>query len=242
MITTLKKIALLASMLVASVASANTSPWTSIVENSDGTTTLSLGPKHEGAYVANYYFEGTGGNHVPDSLGSLLLREGRNMFLVFDFNLNSLPGLNLNNLVGAQLILGNPKYMFDDHSEELSLYDVTTNIDELIAAQTERFDIFQDLESGVKYGSLIMPDYHNPYVNFNTIGLNAIKSSSGLFAIGGSLNIVTEQGTNESRLWTDEGDGYYIQLTFATPVPEADSYSMLLAGLVLVGVLSRRRQ
>lgn len=79
-------------------------------------------------------------------------------------------------------------------------------------------------------------------MSFNTVGLNAIKSSSGLFAIGGSLNIVTEEGTNESRLWTDEGGGYYIQLTFSTPVPEAETYSMLLVGLSLMSFLARRRK
>lgn len=52
-------------------------------------------------------------------------------------------------------------------------------------------------------------------------------------------NAATAGGANEYGLWTLQGN----TLTFANPapVPEADTYAMLLAGLGLVGFMARRR-
>lgn len=45
-------------------------------------------------------------------------------------------------------------------------------------------------------------------------------------------------GMNEYGLWTLQGS----TLTYVTPVPEADSYALMLGGLGLVGLLARRRK
>lgn len=72
-----------------------------------------------------------------------------------------------------------------------------------------------------------------------------LKANMSLFGIDLDLdgkvefdnNGIAAGGISEIAIWTLQGD----TLTFSAPVPEAETYAMMLAGLGLVGFMVRRR-
>jgi hypothetical protein len=54
----------------------------------------------------------------------------------------------------------------------------------------------------------------------------------------GLIKFSNANGQNEFGLWTLQGD----TLSYINPVPEAETYAMLLAGLGLMGAIIRRRR
>lgn len=154
------------------------------------------------------------------------------------------------NLVSAELYANNVWNLSPESHLAYSLYDVTTDINDLRASGTGQHSTFNDLGSGVSYASLELNNsgrYDNLVLAFNQNGIEAAKATTGLFAFGGAL---TSQTGGVAFMFGDNENpsspfSYGLRLTFSetvTAVPEADSYAMLLAGLGLVSLISRRRE
>lgn len=165
-------------------------------------------------------------------------------FFVFDFS-----GLNMANLLTAELYANNAWNYSPESQLSYSLYDVTTNISDLRASGTGQYSIFNDLGSGVSFASLEISNpgrYDTLVLSFNQSGINAAKATTDLFAFGGAL---TSQTGGVAFMFGDNENpsspfSYGLRLTFSetvTTVPEADSYAMLLVGLGVVSLVARRR-
>jgi hypothetical protein len=205
-------------------------------------TTIELQAIDSGAYSS------VTAGHVSTETSIYLQQDSVNSsrnFFVFDFS-----GLNMANLVSAELYANNAWNYSPESQLSYSLYDVTTNITDLRASGTGQYSIFNDLGSGVIYASLELSNpgrYDNLVLSFNQSGIDAVKATTGLFAFGGAL---TSQTGGVAFMFAENENpnspfSYGLRLTFSetvTAVPEADSYAMLLAGLGLVSLIVRRRE
>lgn len=72
---------------------------------------------------------------------------------------------------------------------------------------------------------------------FLTTSSTTTTAQATKLAFGVDLNNNGSIGTGEYGLWSFDGS----VLTYANPVPEAETYAMMLAGLGLVGFMARRR-
>lgn len=97
---------------------------------------------------------------------------------------------------------------------------------------TATADIAQSFYVGGSNGtSMIGGDVANPYVNY-------VFNVSPLFVTGGTYTLRFASVANEGQMQFGI-DNVSLQVT---PVPEADTSAMLLAGLGLIGFIARRRQ
>ena len=99
---------------------------------------------------------------------------------------------------------------------------------------TATSDIAQTFYVGGSNGSSVIGgDVANPYVNYTF-------NVSALLATGGTYTLRFASVANEGQLQLGI-DNVSLQITpVLTPVPEADTYAMLLAGLGLIGFATRR--
>lgn len=167
---------------------------------------------------------------------SLYIDEGnRNNYFVFD-----LSGVDLTGLKSASLVFDNAAGYTSTNQLVFKLFDVTHSVTSLVSGDVST-DIYNDLQTGVEYASANaadFPEYANFELSFNQGGLNAIKATNGLFAFGGSLTSRTPSGDSELFYGAIHPG---LILTFnVTPVPEADTFAMVLTGLALMGLFSRK--
>lgn len=121
-----------------------------------------------------------------------------------------------------------------------SVFDVTTPVTSLLAGGTGLANIYDDLGSGILYGStpVVSTDVTGPAfvdVVLNAAAIAAINASNGLFALGGNFDstMFAFGGTN-----TDERR----QLILKTnDVPEPSSVALCALGVGLVGAARRRK-
>lgn len=130
----------------------------------------------------------------------------------FTFDLANVQG----SIVSASLTL----YSYSvNASLNYSLFDVNSPLSAVTASGTN-LGIYNDLMSGASYGSFAYSSADaNQFrsITLNGVGINALNNAlGGEFGIGGSV--------------------------LAAPVPEPETYAMLLAGLGLMGAISRRRK
>ncbi|HVX60745.1 MAG TPA: pre-peptidase C-terminal domain-containing protein, partial [Pirellulales bacterium] len=107
-----------------------------------------------------------------------------------DFFVFGLPATN-EPIVAAQLEVLNPLYVSSDPTETYSLFDVSTPIDQLRASGDGQTAIFNDLGSGVAYGSQTVSAADNQRyitVSLDPAGLAYLNSHQGqLAALGGAM-------------------------------------------------------
>lgn len=152
----------------------------------------------------------TSGFHDPNNLNYLVGSGGANAncglgcndFFAFRLGNGTITGT----ILSATLSIGNPAangYTGPPASSTVTLWDVSTVVATLTAGGSGLVGIYNDLGSGVQYGSRsVSAADNNTQVVFslNNQALNAIATAGGangasLFAIGGSLNAVPEPST-----------------------------------------------
>jgi hypothetical protein len=126
-----------------------------------------------------------------------------------------------------------------------TLFNVTTPASTLSASSSVGAPgqaINQDLGDGDVYGSILLnASDSNSLVSItlNSSFITALKSSSGTISLGGTF-----AGTTNTSAFAFGGSainsGTLLSLN-VTPVPEADKAYMMLGGLLLAGLASRRR-
>ncbi len=105
-----------------------------------------------------------------------------------------------------------------------TLWDVTSDLDDLPVDSTDRTDIYADLGGGKSYGSF---GYQlSDAYNYRTLELN----SDGL----ADLNAAIRRGDDQ---WAIGGS-----FDAAAPIPEPETYALMLVGLGVVGWMARRRK
>jgi hypothetical protein len=171
-------------------------------------------------------------------------------FTVFDTSAVSSP------ITAAKLRLFLPQGSFFSFSstETLKIFDVSTSISSLTAAQFSATSIFNDLGSGTQFGSATLREslegsfievaLNNAFVNyFNTTAPDvfalggALSSISGLFdqyGYFGSGSGNPADGRTQLVLWSDPAQG-------PAAVPEPSTYGLIGAGVLLAAVAIRRR-
>jgi len=114
-------------------------------------------------------------------------------------------------------------YISPDPSELFRLYDVSTGVRDLVADQTDATDIFDDLGSGLVFGSRIVTSADDGTfveITLNADGLDSLNRAIGSWAVGGALDL-SEAPAPE-------------------PVPEPATLLLLGSGLILGRRLRKR--
>ncbi|HSG30320.1 MAG TPA: IPTL-CTERM sorting domain-containing protein [Thermodesulfobacteriota bacterium] len=188
------------------------------------------------------------GDHTPSNTNYIAGAENNEIFhdfFVFD--------LSSTQICAASLVLFNPNvgpgpfpgYISPDPTETFSIYDVTTNIANLIAG-TAGVAAYNDLGGGVSFGSTTVSAADNGQfvtVNLNNDGINALNAAAGgQIAIGGALT--TQGQIFESELvfgstnTDDPQDGNtFLNLEFCTTGPITIIPTMGQWGIVIATIL-----
>lgn len=138
----------------------------------------------------------------------------------FTFDLSEISGT----VISASLNLFN--YRIAGSAIEYQLYDINSPLSAVRANGGSNNPVYNDLMTGISYGSIV---YDQPNklstISLNTAGILALNNAlGGEFGVGGSV--------------TGGIDGP----PSPPPIPEPETYAMLLAGLGLIGLMSRRRK
>lgn len=135
----------------------------------------------------------------------------------FTFNLSGISGT----ITSASLDLYN--YDIKGSSLEYRLFDITSPLHAVHSDGESNNPIYLDLMTGITYGSHIyneLDSYNYSSILFNADGIQALNNAIGEeFGVGGTLIGGIE-----------------------TPVPEPETYAMLLVGLGLISIIARRRK
>ena len=126
-------------------------------------------------------------------------------FFVFD-----LTGV-ADTILSAVLRLENPQTVNNGIASTYTLYDVSTGVASLMADQSGATGIYADLGTGTSYGSAALSSSVSPgfvEISLNTTAISALNSTSGLFALGGSLSVV---GSTPAQLFTGTSGPEYIR-------------------------------
>lgn len=142
----------------------------------------------------------------------------------------------------------------NERTEIYRINDVTTPVVDLVAGNPGDNDPigvarFNDLGDGVVYGSHVASTADNGtfvQIALNSAAISAINAhAGGLFAVGGNITTLDDLTTNTEALFRFTngiplGDTQLLLTT--APVPEPETYALMLAGLGLVGFAARRRK
>jgi hypothetical protein len=193
-------------------------------------------------------------DHDSYLAGQVLFTEFRN-YLSFDASSVTAPVT----AASLRLFLPNGSFLNDSFSsphanETFTIYDVSTSLASLSAFHIGATSIYNDLGSGVSFGSTLISDSNEG--TFIEIALDAaflsyINAGNDVFALGGaitSLNGIRNQFAYFNSGTGNPSDGRtQLVLTTADPsqgnvaVPEPSTYGLIGAGVLLAGVALRRR-
>jgi hypothetical protein len=190
------------------------------------------------------------GEHDSDNSNYLTgAYDGRIYRSFFVFDLGSVGDI----ITGAELRLFNPGngYQSPDPSETLLLFNVSSLIDDLVAAHEddspEGMAIYEDLGTGVELGSQIVSAADNgQYVSLvlNAAAIAELNAArSGLWAIGGSLTSLRTPLSDQENVFSfsNEFDPGLLVLQ-TVPIPEPSTWALALLGIVGLMTLRSKRQ
>jgi hypothetical protein len=141
-----------------------------------------------------------------------------------------------------------PGYDSADPSENFELYDVVTPVSTLTATGALGTAPYNDLGSGVEYGSRSITNADTGTIvtiPLNASAIAAMNSNHGLFAIGGSLTTLTSPPAYPTEaVFAFTGvagfsDTSRLRLTF---VPEPSSVAMLAVAAAISGMRQLRKR
>jgi hypothetical protein len=116
-------------------------------------------------------------------------------------------------------------YISPNLSELYSLYDVSTGVGDLSADQSDATDIFDDLGSGLLFGSrTVLSSDAGVYIEITLTadGLDSLNRAVGSWAVGGAVDLSGQPGPEPE------------------PVPEPTTLLLLGSGLILGRRLRKR--
>ncbi len=173
----------------------------------------------------------------------------------FAFDLSSFAGQSI---TSATLHLFNPIGSFFQFNpaansgpfETLQIFDVATPAATLLSG-SGGLAAFEDLGTGVSFGTVnVSLADNNSFIDIvlNSDGLAAVNAAAGgSILFGGRLTSI-DAGAGTQRLFAFSNpdmvamSGTQLLLTATAPIPEPETYAMLVAGLALLGFHARRRR
>ncbi len=164
----------------------------------------------------------------------------------FVFDLSSVTGT----IISATLRVPNFQSLSPDPSETFALFDVTTDIATLTAGGSGLTAVYDDLGTGVSYGSGTMPGgISGASQDFllNPAGLAALNAAGGFIAIGGAITTLSGQVlVDEYAFGFTTNLIPQLLLETSEAVPEPGALWLAAAGIVMICVrrfwlVSRRR-
>jgi hypothetical protein len=134
--------------------------------------------------------------------------------------------------------------------ETFVLHDVTTNATDLLSGAAGEAG-YADLGEGVVFGSYnasLADNGRYIQIVLNGSGVDALNgavNSGGIFIVGGMISTFDTPGFGSQVLFNASGgsSNVAVQMFLTTaPVPEPETYAMMVAGLGLIGFAARRRK
>jgi hypothetical protein len=162
----------------------------------------------------------------------------------FSFDLTSLSGT----VVGAELTLRRFRFDSADPTETLGFFDVSTPATTLNNNEGTSATIFDDLGTGVSFGTFVLPVATTPEVITFTLNAAAIAAingaQGGFFSIGGSL-LSLDNPFSDERIFFFSSDLDPQMLTITTAdnatVPEPLSVLVWVGLASVAGLVKYRR-
>lgn len=145
-------------------------------------------------------------------------------------------------VISAQLQIFNTQtngYEGPNPSEELKIFDVSTSVEALALGGSGLTSIYDDLGTGILFGTKTVGVYDQ--ASLVSINLNQQAITSLNANLGGQfgLSAMLDTGLNGSKIFGgtftgNPSDGHTRLILEISPIPEPETYSMLLAGLGLI--------
>jgi hypothetical protein len=132
----------------------------------------------------------------------------------------------------------------NDALETVEFFDVTTDYLTLNTQEGISQSIYQDLGTGNRYGLVEIPNTGDGRdvvtISLNGKALADITAAAGsYFSVGGSCTTCNR----DQVVFNNSGSDGLQRLTLITaPIPEPNEWTMLVAGLLVIGFIARRRQ